>query len=288
MPELPELEHTRLSLLPIRNKTISSVSIRRADVCEAFSDSGSPLPISPAHLLQNARITSLIRRGKQIALIAADGRTLCIQLGMSGRVLLRPATKTKPQDLPAHTHILWHLADNSSFLFTDPRRFGGLSAYPSQNSLLSLRWSKLGPDALTIRPADLAAACADSHRAIKALLLDQSALAGVGNIYADESLFAARIHPHTLAHKLTPRQLEALANSIRTILARAIQSGGSTLRNYTNAAGTKGQAQLTHAVYARSGQPCTICHRPLKSSRLAQRSTTFCPHCQPLRPHPAP
>ncbi|MBX3387983.1 MAG: bifunctional DNA-formamidopyrimidine glycosylase/DNA-(apurinic or apyrimidinic site) lyase [Phycisphaeraceae bacterium] len=283
MPELPEVERTRLSLAPLIGRTISRASLLRADICDSFSPRGTPTKASPRSLLQHARISSLSRRGKQLAVIASDGRTLCIQLGMSGRLLLLQSDIPHPKsDIPPHTHALWTLDDNSQLLFIDPRRFGGLSTYPSERALLQHRWSTLGPDALTLSARDLAHACADSHRPIKSLLLDQSALAGVGNIYADESLFRARIHPSTLASTLTNSQLAALARAIRFILARAITAGGSTLRNYADSNGRAGTAQLLHAVYGRVGKSCTNCNGSLASSRLAQRATVFCPLCQPL------
>lgn len=282
MPELPEVEQTRLSLLPIRGKTIASVSIFRADICESFSGSGAPLKYSNHCLLHGATIASLVRRGKQLALIASDSRALCIQLGMSGNVRLL-AQRIPRAEFPKHTHAAWTFEDDSQLLFIDPRRFGGLSTYPTFDALEKYRWTTLGPDALTISARDLAQACADSRRPIKALLLDQAALAGVGNIYADESLFRARIHPRQSAHILDQKRLTNLASAIRHILAHAIQAGGSTLRDYTDSSGTKGKAQLLHAVYGRPNEPCVRCGRTLKLVRLAQRATVFCPTCQAMQ-----
>lgn len=282
MPELPEVERTRLSLAPLIGRTITRASLFRTDICDSFSIEGARRKTTARDLLQDARVSSLSRRGKQLAIISSDGRTLCIQLGMSGRLLLLPSAIPHPKSaIPSHTHAAWTLDDNSKLLFIDPRRFGGLSTYPSQSALLEHRWSALGPDALTISARDLARACADSHRPIKSLLLDQSALAGVGNIYADESLFRAHIHPSTHASLLKKPQLASLTRAIRFILARAITAGGSTLRNYADSRGTPGQAQLLHAVYARAGQFCTVCRGTLVSIRLAQRATVFCKTCQP-------
>lgn len=282
MPELPEVEQTRLSLLPIRGKTIASVSIFRADICESFSGSGAPLKHSNQCLLQGAVIASLVRRGKQLALVASDSRTLCIQLGMSGNMRLL-ARKMPRVAFSKHTHAAWTFSDGSQLLFIDPRRFGGLSTYPTFGALEKYRWSTLGPDALTISARDLANACAKSRRPIKALLLDQAALAGVGNIYADESLFRADIHPRQSAHSLDPKRLTNLASAIRHILAHAIKAGGSTLRDYADSSGVKGKAQLLHAVYGRAHQPCLRCGRTLKFFRLAQRATVYCSFCQTMK-----
>lgn len=283
MPELPEVERTRLSLAPLIGRAITRASLFRTDICNSFSPKGTHTNTTTLDLLQNARISSLSRRGKQLAIVSSDGRTLCIQLGMSGRLLLLPSDiPHSKSNIPPHTHAAWTFDDNSQLLFIDPRRFGGLSTYPSESALLTHRWSTLGPDALSITARDLAGACAESHRPIKSLLLDQSALAGVGNIYADESLFRARINPKTHASALTKPQLTSLAGAIRFILARAITAGGSTLRNYADSSGRAGSAQLLHAVYGRADQPCQTCNRALSSIRLAQRATVFCRSCQPL------
>ena len=289
MPELPEVERTRLSLTPLIGRAITRASLVRADICASFNASNK-LHRSTSHdLLHSARISRLSRRGKQLAIHTDDGPTLCIQLGMSGRLLLLPSDIPHlTSHIPKHTHALWRFDDNSKLLFIDPRRFGGLSTYPTEHALLQFRWSALGPDALTITTRDLARACEGSHRPIKSLLLDQSALAGVGNIYADESLFRARIHPATHASTLSKPQLTSLARAIRFILARAIKAGGSTLRNYADSAGTAGNAQSLHAVYARANLPCTNCSHPLRGTRLAQRATVFCPACQPPPPKPRP
>lgn len=282
MPELPEVERTRLSLAPLISRTITTATLRRIDICDSFNAAGAPQKSAPRDLLAGARISSLTRRGKQLAIHATDGRTLCIQLGMSGTLLLLPSDIPHPKsDIPKHTHAIWTLSSETKLLFIDPRRFGGLSTYPTESALHQHRWSTLGPDALSIAANDLARACEGSHRPIKSLLLDQSALAGVGNIYADESLFLARINPSTHASTLLKPQLTSLASAIRKILARAITAGGSTLRNYADSTGTKGTAQLLHAVYGRADQPCTNCKQPLAASRLAQRATVFCPLCQP-------
>jgi len=281
MPELPEVERTRLSLLPLIGRTIVRATLLRADICDSFNNSGIPRRPTASDLLARATISSLTRRGKQLAIHASDGRTLCIQLGMSGRLLLTSDIRHPTSDIPTHTHAHWLFHNNSRLLFIDPRRFGGLSTYPTEHALLTHRWSALGPDALTISANDLARACENSRRPVKSLLLDQSALAGVGNIYADESLFRAHIHPTTHADALSKPQLTILASAIRFILARAIKAGGSTLRDYSDSQGTKGSAQTLHAVYARADQPCLNCAQPLNSTRLAQRATVFCPNCQP-------
>ncbi|MBL8887760.1 MAG: bifunctional DNA-formamidopyrimidine glycosylase/DNA-(apurinic or apyrimidinic site) lyase [Phycisphaerales bacterium] len=316
MPELPEVERTRLSLLPIVGRRVLDARLFRTDICDSYFLEGQPKRTTRGDLLKNKRIGSLIRRGKQLAILSDDDNILCIQLGMSGRLCLlkpsearalnlpeqprsmfafddktvraRTARERVRAKLPKHTHALWKLSSGAILLFIDPRRFGGLSTYWTERAFRKLRWSALGPDALTITARDLARACEGSHRPIKSLLLDQSALAGVGNIYADESLFRARINPSTHASSLTKPQLTSLASAIRFILARAIKAGGSTLRDYADSTGTKGNAQSLHAVYGRANMPCPNCSHPLRGTRLAQRATVFCPVCQPSPPKPHP
>jgi formamidopyrimidine-DNA glycosylase len=270
MPELPEVETLRRSLLPLAGLRISHATLRRPDIL--LADPGTP----PAQsLLQGDRLAALERRGKQLALIGASSRTLVVQLGMSGQLLL--SNDSPP---PTHTHALWTFESGATLLFRDPRRFGCLTALASRQALDS-RWQTLGPDALTIDGTRLRTAAANSQRAIKAALLDQSVLAGVGNIYADEALFLAAIRPTTRCHRLPLRAWSRLAQAIRHVLAQAVQARGSTLRDYRDASGTPGAAQLAHRVYGRAGKPCPTCATPIQSRTVSQRTTCFCPRCQP-------
>jgi formamidopyrimidine-DNA glycosylase len=279
VPELPEVETLRRSLEPILldRRIVSAVIHRRdmlilpGDPAGGFSRSRRklrPKPASPAHILEGSRITELRRRGKQLALIAGDNRALVIQLGMTGQVL---AGLSSP--FPAHTHLSWTLEDGKVLLFRDPRRFGSARLLPDAASL----WPDLGPDALTIRAHDLQTA---SRRAIKAWLLDQAQIAGVGNIYADEALFRAGISPRRRAHRLTAADRRRLATAIRSILSAAIAARGSTLRDYRDGNGQPGQAQLQHRVYGRARKPCFTCGQTLSRATIAQRTTVFCRACQ--------
>lgn len=303
MPELPEVEHLRRSLEPhLLTRRIQSVTLRRRDVCESFEPRGADirqLRTTGAHLLAGTRITQLSRHGKQLAIVADSGVVLVVQLGMSGRLTLAEAAAP----LPKHTHAVWtldhsvpegggwvagspsHALERSPsspqlLLFTDPRRFGGLTTYPSLNLLHQHRWSNLGPDALTITDSDLIRNLAGTNRAIKAALLDQDVLAGVGNIYADESLFEARIAPTEIARTISPARLSTLAAALRLVLGQAVAAGGSTLRDYVDASGEPGRAQAGHRAYGRAGLPCQRCGRPLHSGVIAQRTTVWCGWCQ--------
>jgi formamidopyrimidine-DNA glycosylase len=197
---------------------------------------------------------------------------------MSGQLLHMKHGDPPPAN---HVHVSWQLSDGTSLHFRDPRRFGGIWCFPDIGSLRETRWSSLGPDALTLTTAELRGALGTSARTIKAALLDQRAVAGIGNIYADESLHRARINPHRACSTLTPGEWRTLAGSIRAILARAVERGGSTLRDYVNADSTPGGFQAEHRVYGRGGKPCTACRTELVRSIIAQRSTCHCPICQP-------
>lgn len=275
MPELPEVESVRRSLEPhVLGRVIARAEVSRADFCVSPATGNRVRGASPSEFLESARIIRLERLGKQLAFVADDQRACVLQLGMSGTVSINPAQRAK------HTHAAWTLDDGTRIDFVDPRRFGGITCYPAFDALRTHHWRDLGPDALVAEPEHLFEACRDAKRAIKAVLLDQRVLAGVGNIYADESLFRAGIDPRTIARRLKPDRLAALADAVRVVLAQAVELRGSTLRDYRDPSGQPGSAQLTHAVYGRAGEPCVRCSTALKACRLVQRATVWCPACQ--------
>jgi formamidopyrimidine-DNA glycosylase len=167
-------------------------------------------------------------------------------------------------------------------VFRDPRRFGGLWCFETFEALEGTRWSRLGPDALAIDAATLAKRLNSTRRAIKAALLDQKVIAGVGNIYADEILHAARVDPRSASNAVSRRCCRALAAATRRILSRAIDAGGSTVRDFLDGRGRPGSFSRSHRVYGRAGLPCFRCGRRLQAIRLAQRQTVYCPVCQRL------
>lgn len=290
MPELPEVEHLRRSLDPVLvGARLHAVTVRRRSVitCDALDGRG----LSPARRLSDAllahrTIVATHRRGKQMALEADDGRVLVVQLGMTGSMTIEAAAPPRGMDAK-HRHVLWDFSPASPagarwrLAFRDPRRFGGLTAYPDLASLHE-SWEALGPDALAITATDLVAALARTRRPIKAALLDQALIAGVGNIYADEGLFAAGIHPLQAAASIGAGKVAELARHLRRILGHAVEQGGSTLRDYRDAYGRPGDAVQTHAVYGHAGEPCPRCGVPLEGIRLHARATVFCPRCQDL------
>lgn len=245
--------------------------LHRTDVC--FTR-GQP---RPADLLQGDRIAALERRGKQLAVVGRSGRVLVVHLGMTGQVL-GLGRDQRPQK-ENHIHAEWLLEDGCRVIFRDPRRFGGLWPLASRTDL-EMRWAELGPDALTVTGDALRSRAGQSQRAIKAVLLDQRVVAGVGNIYADEALFRAGLSPRRLASRLTPQVWDQLAAAIRETLTVAVGARGSTLRDYVGASGEAGGAQLLHQVYGRAGLPCVRCGRKLTGIRLAQRATVYCRGCQ--------
>ncbi len=280
MPELPEVEHLRRTLARVLpGRRVRGTALLRPDVCE-------PAGATARDLLLAGVFLEPVRRGKHLALVVEDGRALRVHLGMTGQlVVLLPGRHADKQD---HIHATWTLDDGSRLFFRDPRRFGGLAPYPSLEELRRAAWATLGPDAASITPAQLAERLAATTRAIKAALLDQGVLAGVGNIYADESLFRAGIHPRRRADRLRPAEVEALSAAIRATLRLAIAGGGSTLRDYVDADGRPGRHQFAHLVYGRAGEPCHRCGRPLRACRLAQRATVYCGACQSRRASPFP
>jgi formamidopyrimidine-DNA glycosylase len=242
-------------------------------------------------LLVSRTIASLSRRGKQILFTAAPAEEnqnrpspgMVIHLGMTGNIALH---QTLPTPLPPHTHIVWHLttagAAKCHMLFVDPRRFGGIILVPDVAKISEPHnpWHRLGPDALTITPDQWITKAHTARRAIKAVLLDQHILAGVGNIYADEALFRAGIRPSANASRLSVKRLASLSEHITAILREAIDAGGSSLRDYYDAQGNPGAFVLRHNVYGKAGQPCPRCATTIRSSILAQRTTAWCPKCQ--------
>lgn len=288
MPELPEVESVRLSLLPhLRGRVVRDVDIRRRDVVRVLGPRGGekPLPFRQPkpRLLVGSRIQSVERHGKQLAIIGAKGRSesvLVVHLGMTGQFFCLAPGAHLPN--PSHVHLLWRLDSGARLVLRDPRRFGGVWAL-SDCEALADRWSALGPDAGAITAEQLAPRLARTRRSIKSALLDQTVLAGVGNIYADESLFVAGIHPARIAATLSPDLVARLADAIRSVLARAIDAGGSSVSDYVNADGLTGTFQLSHAVYGRGGQPCVTCSTLLKTTRVGGRTTVWCPSCQKKR-----
>ncbi|MCC6428047.1 MAG: bifunctional DNA-formamidopyrimidine glycosylase/DNA-(apurinic or apyrimidinic site) lyase [Phycisphaerales bacterium] len=277
MPELPEVESVRREIEgTIIGWTVAKVLVHRADIIETTNR--SPHVLRKALLAVNT-ITGTLRHGKQLAILGASGAALRVHLGMTGALMI---VDTPPTQHDRHTHVMWVLEngeDRRWLMFRDPRRFGSLRPFATQADLRAM-WSTLGPDALTITATHLAAALNGRAKHIKAALLDQKLLAGVGNIYADEALHRAHLRPQRRCRTLTTDEIRDLALHIRVVLREAIRHGGSSIRDYRGTRGRSGSFQPRHRVYGRAGLPCLACNTPLRSTMVAQRTTVYCSRCQ--------
>ncbi|MDE1154892.1 MAG: bifunctional DNA-formamidopyrimidine glycosylase/DNA-(apurinic or apyrimidinic site) lyase [Acidobacteriaceae bacterium] len=267
MPELPEVEtvangvHERVHGQRIRSVWTSgkpqTFKTPEPDLVEALTGA----TIARVRRIGKTIALDLTRRGKHTA-------QFLVHLGMTGRLLVSAAEVP----LPPHTHAVLALADGRELRFVDARRFGRLS--------LATDYQGPGREPTTISPEDFAVLFKGRKLAIKAALLNQSLLHGIGNIYADESLFRASIRPTRQAGKLTRAELLALHSALQSVLRHAIQLGGSSVSDYVDADGVRGFFQLEHKVYSRAGQPCLSCATTLKKLTVGGRTTVYCPHCQ--------
>lgn len=272
MPELPEVEVTRRGIAPsVEGRRITDVVLRRTGL-------RWPFPDNLRSLLLNRVVRSTGRRGKYL-LLRFDHGTLIIHLGMSGHL------RVLPMHVPPkkHDHVDLQLGDHV-VRFTDPRRFGAVLWHANEAGDIEqhVLLRKLGVEPLT--HTDLARLLFQSTRsrqaAIKQVLLAGDIVVGVGNIYACESLFEARIHPNTAARRVSRVRYERLALAIQRILLAAIEQGGSTLRDFIGADGVSGYFQQSYSVYDREGEPCMQCDAPIRRIVQGQRSTFYCGHCQ--------
>lgn len=269
MPELPEVETVVRGLAPLLvGQRIESLTVRRGDL-------RWPVPPDLVPRLAGARVLALSRRAKY-GLVATDrGDTLIFHLGMSGRFRLDPAV------LLPHDHVLID-AGGHRLAFHDPRRFGSLHLVESARARAHPLLAGLGPEPLSadFDGSALASAARGRRAAIKALLLDQRVVAGIGNIYASEALFRAGIHPGRAAGRVARARLDALARALRTVLDEAIAAGGSSLRDHAAVSGELGYFQHRFAVYGRAGEPCPACGTPVRRRVQQGRSSFLCPRCQ--------
>ncbi|HKQ46893.1 MAG TPA: bifunctional DNA-formamidopyrimidine glycosylase/DNA-(apurinic or apyrimidinic site) lyase [Phycisphaerae bacterium] len=272
MPELPEVETIASRLAAhLPGAVIESVHIHRADIIHHGGE-------TVASGLTGMRVAAVDRHGKRL-FVRLDGGDLVVHLGMTGWLTLLPASEPV---LP-HTHVRFAFTGRTDELrFRDPRRFGGIWFFGAGENGQAQRLNTLGPDALSIRVPVLRTLL-KRRRQIKALLMDQQAISGLGNIYCDEALFSARIHPLTLAAALSESQVRNLACAIRKVLRASIRSGGTTISDYRGADGQQGDFQNRLRVYDREGGPCTRCGAKIRRILAAGRSTHYCPRCQKRR-----
>lgn len=267
MPELPEVQTVVNTLRPwLIGATVRKVRLKRTDILR-------PRGVKLASHLDGRCFQAIDRRGKRILFTLDNDEQFYVHLGMSGQLTVVESAEVPQRP---HTHLVINLNTGGQLRFCDPRRFGGIWWLGAGADCED----GMGPEPLTLRPRQLAQRLVKTTRAIKTALLDQTLLAGLGNIYADEALFTARIHPLTRASELSPDQISRLTRSIKLVLRRAIRHGGSTLRDYVDANGSSGRYQSRHDVYGRDGEPCRNCGAQLHRIVIGGRSTHFCPHCQ--------
>jgi formamidopyrimidine-DNA glycosylase len=274
MPELPEVETTRRGLEPyLSGKTIVGAESRRARMLRR-----QPRDRDFADRMRNRRVRGLRRHGKFLLIDLAGDLTWVIHLGMSGR--MQVADPGEPE--APHTNVVAHTGEKE-IRFVDPRTFG-FTAVLTPEEYDDSTLNRLGPDALTDLPRSvwLAARLADRTPAIKSLLLDQSIIAGLGNIYADEVLFRARVAPHRPGGSLDPDEVSAIRAAIRPVLEAGLKYGGTSLGDlaYLLPDGKAGQYLGRLKAYGREGEPCRRCGTPIRRSVIGQRSSFWCPSCQ--------
>jgi len=276
MPELPEVE-TVANGMHARVAGERIVRIWTSGKPQTFKTPEAEL----TQALTGSAIESVRRVGKTIVMTVSGKKQaveFLIHLGMTGRLLVCDSG----QPMAPHTHAILTLADGREVRFVDPRRFGRLSIHKPSEKKPDAPASYTGPgrEPLTISVDEFVALFRHRKTRIKAALLNQSLLHGVGNIYADESLFRAGIRPRRQAGRLTRDELLRLRKALVEVLRQAIKLGGSSVSDYVDADGVRGFFQLQHKVYMRGGEPCLVCKTPIQRITLAGRGTHFCPSCQ--------
>ncbi|MFL5328746.1 MAG: bifunctional DNA-formamidopyrimidine glycosylase/DNA-(apurinic or apyrimidinic site) lyase [Gemmataceae bacterium] len=272
MPELPEVETVVRELRPhLVGRRLGAVTVGPHSLRRGWSEEW-------ATLLPGRRVKAVRRRGKWI-IIETDRGPLLVHLGMSGQFVAVPAERP----LRPHTHLVVELARGIQLRFRDPRRFGSVTPFSDIDTVNAFLEERLGPEPFDLKPKPWRESLAKSRRPVKAFLLDQTAVAGVGNIYADEALFAAKVYPGKLTNELTPAEAERLRKALPKVLNHAIERRGSSIRDYVGGGGRRGKMQKAFQVYGRTGKPCPRCGTPIARIRLAGRSTHFCPKCQAAR-----
>jgi formamidopyrimidine-DNA glycosylase len=269
---LPEVETVVRDLRPLLlGRVVGRVAVSRRALRRPWSSAWG-------RLLTGQSVEEVARRGKWIVIGLLGGRALVVHLGMTGQLKVVPANAPRE----AHTHAVFSLDDGRAQMrYTDIRRFGSLTLFPDRAAVEHFfERSNLGPEPFALEVRRFREQLQATQRCLKAVLLDQRVVAGVGNIYADESLFEARLHPGRLGRDTSAAQARRLHAAIVTVLHRAIDRRGSSIRNYVGGSGLKGQYQEEFRVYGRTGAPCPRCRRPIERVRLAGRSTHYCPRCQ--------
>ncbi len=274
MPELPEVETIARSLRPrLAGRTIAGLDLLHRPLLRT----GGPRDLAA---LRGRRVLSVRRRGKMLLVECEGRRTLVFHLKMTGQFLFAAPGSSRDK----HVRLVVRFEDGADELrFRDVRKFGFLLCLDGEPEAACRELACLGPEPLELSPEEFAAILRSRRGRVKSVLLDQTRIAGVGNIYADETLFEAGVHPLRPASSLRAGAVGRLHGSMRRILAAAVAAGGSTLADagYRDADGNPGDFQFEHKVYGRTGEPCLVCGTPIRMTRVGGRSSHFCPRCQP-------
>jgi formamidopyrimidine-DNA glycosylase len=280
MPELPEVETVRRGLAPVmEGQRFASVSQNRADLRFPF----------PEHFVERLTGKTLIRLGRRAKFLTAElssGEVLVMHLGMTGRFTVEAAELGEFHHAtgtdPAHDHVVFRMEDGTSVTYNDPRRFGFMELWPAQQFEAYPRLMAMGPEPLSnhFSAAYLDTALKDKKTPIKSALLDQSVIAGLGNIYVCEALWRAKVSPKRLARSVPGQRAARLAPAINEVIAEAIEAGGSSISDFANASGELGYFQHRFAVYDREGEACRTCGDTIRRLVQSGRSTFYCPSCQ--------
>ena len=289
MPELPEVETIRLGLLPkLVGQTVSEVK-------SSWKKSLQASPKLVREHLIGKKVSDIERRGKVLIIELANNYSLLIHLKMTGQLILVESTgrriggghptKSMVEKLPdSSTRVTFTFKSSDRLFFNDQRKFGWIKLVPNAEVNNDVLLTRMGPEPLSseFRIADFKSRIKKRNAPIKAVILDQSTLAGLGNIYVDEALHLAKIHPARLGSILKPIEIERLYKAIIRVLKLSIKHGGTSFSAYVNVLGVKGD-YLQHArVFKRTDQPCPVCGTPIKKIRVAGRGTHLCPRCQRL------
>lgn len=275
MPELPEVETVRRTLnILITGKQIQNVTVRLPRIIQRPDDTQAF-----ANLLAGHSVVTVERRGKFLRFVL-DGLVMVSHLRMEGRYGLFQ----QDDPLDKHTHVIFHFTDGTELRYTDVRQFGTMHLFQPGEDLLQKPLNKLGQEPLdeSFTLERFKEIVAGRSTKIKPLLLNQEYVVGIGNIYVDESLHRAGIHPEETARSLADEQLGKLHSAIVATLTDAVNAGGSSVKSYVNGQGESGSYQQQHLIYGRKDQPCTTCGTLIEKSVVGGRGTHICPNCQPL------
>lgn len=275
MPELPEVETVRKGLVHlVKGKRIDNVDVRWTKIIEA------PEVPTFQELVKGQTIEDIQRRGKYLIFKLTDF-DLISHLRMEGKYEFFESNPI----VDKHTHVIFHFSDGTQLHYHDVRKFGRMALVGKNQSETYKGILRLGPEPLpeTFTLAGFKEQLKKSHKAIKPLLLDQRLVTGLGNIYVDEALWQAKIHPEQPANTLTDKEVKKLRQAIIEVLSKAVAAGGTTIRTYLNALGEAGKFQLSLNVYGQTGKPCPRCGTPIVKLKVAQRGTHICPTCQKLK-----